>query len=125
MGRVVGDGISSVRRLVDELNADPRRANRRTSEMKKLEFDEEAIEHLAEQGINGDTVPAKGQIVRLRGAANMARGGIAVPVMDRTHPDNRRLSELAAEALRVDLAGIDLIISDITRSWREVGAGIW
>jgi cyanophycin synthetase len=38
------------------------------------------------------------------------------------HPDNIRLAIDAAQTLRLDFAGVDLIISDIGRSWHEVGA---
>jgi cyanophycin synthetase len=47
-----------------------------------------------------------------------------VAVFDKVHPDNARLAVRAAAALRLDLAGIDLIIPDIARSWREGGAAI-
>jgi cyanophycin synthetase len=47
-----------------------------------------------------------------------------VAVFDKVHPDNARLAVRAAAALRLDLAGIDLIMPDIARSWREGGASI-
>src|SRR5690606_29500602 len=54
----------------------------------------------------------------------ISSGGTPRRVFDEMHPDNARLCERAAQILRLDLAGIDLLMPDITRSWREVGAGI-
>jgi len=42
--------------------------------------------------------------------------------MDKIHPDNRALAERAAHLVGLDLAGIDLLIPDISVSWRESGA---
>jgi cyanophycin synthetase len=55
---------------------------------------------------------------------NIGRGGTPVAVTERVHPDNRRLAERAAKALRLDIAGIDMLIPDIARSWREAGGVI-
>ena len=121
-GGVTGDGRSTVRQLVDILNADPERSGRATATLKKLKFDEEAFEQLAALGLTGESVPDKGQHVRLRGAANLARGGSRIDVMGQVHPDNRLLAERAAEATKLDIAGIDLLSLDISRSWRETGA---
>jgi len=40
------------------------------------------------------------------------------------HPDNRAMAAAAVAAFDLDIAGIDLRMPDISRSWREVGAGI-
>jgi cyanophycin synthetase len=123
-GGVTGDGVKSVRSLVDELNADPRRGDAPDAPRKPLLIDEEARRLLADAGLSLDSVPESGRFVFLRRAANVARGGTAEAVFDQVHPDNRRLAIRAAAALRLDLAGIDLLIPDIGRSWFETGAAI-
>jgi cyanophycin synthetase len=120
-GAVTGDGRSTVRQLIDALNADPERGGRVAATLKKLMFDEEALEHLTAAGMSGESVPAQGQYVRLRGAANLARGGSRIDVMGQVHPDNQLLAERAADALKLDIAGVDLLSLDISRSWRETG----
>jgi cyanophycin synthetase len=123
-GGVTGDGRRSVADLVAATNRDPRRSDRRFSVMKPLVLDEEAGDVLAAAGLDQDAVPAAGRFVSLRRTANVTTGGHTVPVLDRLHPDNARLCEMAARQLGLDIAGIDLIAPDIARSWRETGAAI-
>jgi cyanophycin synthetase len=123
-GGVVGDGISTVRQLVDRQNSAPPPHLGGKGTLYRLNFDDEAVDLLAERGLNGDSVPADGLRIRLRSAANVASGGLAEAVFDQVHPDNARLSERAVRALNLDVAGLDLLIPDIARSWMETGAGV-
>jgi cyanophycin synthetase len=123
-GGVTGDGVSTVAQLIERLNRDPARAPRPDAPLKPLVFDREASELLAEYGMTDQSVPAAGERVRLRRAANVASGGTPEGVFEQVHPDNRALAERAAEVLRLDIAGIDLLIPDVSRSWRETGAAI-
>ncbi|MGE0717027.1 MAG: cyanophycin synthetase [Alphaproteobacteria bacterium] len=120
-GGITGDGDATVAELLRRLNADPRRGDGLHSPLKSIDWDEEAMMLVAEQDLTADAVPAAGRFVRLRRSANVATGGMPVPAMDRTHPDNLRLAERAARVFGLDLAGIDFITPDIGRSWLEVG----
>jgi cyanophycin synthetase len=121
-GGVTGDGRHSVRQLLTELNAEPRR--NRGGGLHRLELDAEARALLDDAGLTLDSVPTAGRFVRLRRAANLALGGTPVAVPDTIHPDNRLLAVRAAAALGLDLAGVDLLIPDIGRSWHETGAAV-
>lgn len=123
-GGVTGDGASTVAQLVERLNREPARAVRADAPLKPLVFDREAAELLAEHGLTLQSVPAAGERIRLRRAANVASGGTPEGVFEQVHPDNRLLAERAAAALRLDLAGIDLLTPDISRSWKETGGAI-
>ncbi|WP_158290041.1 acetate--CoA ligase family protein [Ramlibacter sp. WS9] len=124
-GGVVGDGANSVARLLAKLNADPRRGERGTAaSLKRIHLDAEAREFLSLQGLDANSIPPEGQVVRLRGAANVAMGATPFPVTDKAHPDNVALCVRAARVLGLDVAGVDLLIPDIGRSWLETGAGI-
>ncbi len=117
---VTGDGRSTVRELLDATNAHPARSA--TGGLKRIEYDDEAASILADQGLNLAAVPAAGVFVRMRGAANVATGGVPVPALEHAHPDNLALAGRAARLLRLDIAGVDLLIPDIKRSWLESGA---
>ena len=121
---VTGDGIQTIAELIAETNNDPRRSTHRFSIMKPLTIDSETKELLELADLTTGSIPEMGQFIPLARAANTSRGGYTVPITDDVHPDNIRLCEDAARLLRLDIAGIDLIIPDIAHSWREVGGAI-
>ena len=123
-GGVVGDGRGTVAELVaasQRSEVMQRRARERGRQL--LELDREALELLAEEGRSPASIPAAGEYVRLRRRSNISAGGQSVPVaLEQAHPDNLRLAVRCAAALGLDLAGIDLIVEDIGRSWLQTGA---
>jgi cyanophycin synthetase len=123
-GGVTGDGRQTIAELVDQVNADPRRGTGAHAPLKRLLLDEDAHNLLASAGWTGHSVAPAGQFVALRRIANVATGGMPVAVNHRVHPDNAQLAVRAAQALRLDLAGVDLLIPDISRSWHESGAAV-
>ena len=125
-GGVVGDGQRSVRELVLQVQEgrEQQRAFRRSGAF-RLALDGEADELLAEQGLQPDGVPAAGREVVLRRKANISAGGthrLVDPAQ--VHADNLALAQRAAALLRLDLAGIDLISTDIAQPWHRNGAVI-
>lgn len=123
-GGVTGDGRSTVSELVDRLNLDPRRNTSAHSPLRKLVLDEEAGLLLAKKGLDSASIPAEGNYVQLRRASNIACGGTFFTVHSHIHPDNLSLAVRVASLFRLDLAGIDLLIPDISRSWMETGAAV-
>ncbi len=121
-GGIVGDGKASVRELVDRLNGEPRRKIGAEGGLKPIIIDSEANAWLRRVGMTEGSIPALAEFIRLRGAANVASGGLPVAVYDQLHPDNAQLAVRAANALGADIAGIDLLIPDISCSWLESGA---
>lgn len=119
--RVVGDGVHTVTGLVEMVNRDRKISRGPASLLKPIELDEEALELLAREGLEPQSVLAAGREFRLRRIANLSRGGSVVDATHLIHPDNAALCVQAAALLRLDIAGLDLLITDISRSWREVG----
>lgn len=123
-GGVTGDGAQNIAQLLEQRNAHPLCGDARHLPLKPLHLDAEAMSFLDLAGLDAESVPACGDFVRLRRVANIAAGGFPQPVFDQVHPDNRLLAERAGRAVGVDLAGVDLLIEDIARSWHETGAAI-
>lgn len=121
---VVGDGIHKITELVEIANRDSRRGQGIHAKMKWLELDDEALDLLRSKNVTVDTVLSNGQYMPLRRRANVSSGGTPVAVMDKVHPDNRILAIRAAAALGLDIAGVDLLIPDISQSWLETGCAI-
>jgi len=118
---VTGDGSTSIDTLIAIANRAPERLGGKHSLLKPLPVDEEARRILAEEGMSLTSVPDAGCFVPLRRNANVSSGGMPVAVNNQLHPDNIRLAIHAVEALRLDVGGVDLILPDISRSWRETG----
>ncbi|GHB93919.1 acetate--CoA ligase family protein [Thermomonas carbonis] len=120
-GSVVGNGRDDISALVAQAGRDDA-AKRRSRERRRerLALDGEALELLALANLDAGSVLADGERIVLRRRSNVSTGG-TTRLVERLHPDNRRLAEDAARALRLDVAGVDLILPDIERSWRETG----
>lgn len=121
---VTGDGKNSVSQLLDILNRDPRRGDGIHASLKKIKLDTEALSILDANGKSKEYVPAQDEFVPLSRRANVSAGGVPISVMGRVHPDNERLVVRATKLFELDISGVDLLISDISKSWLEVGASI-
>ncbi len=125
VGGVTGNGRDAVTTLIERQNQQRETAEDDRRLLRSIAFDEEAKELLADQNLDGNSIPKDGQWVRLRGACNRSSGGVLIPVpLLQVHPDNLALAMRAAKALRLDVAGIDLLIPDIERSCLDTGAWI-
>ncbi len=123
-GHIVGDGKQTAEQLINEINSDPRRGVGHEKVLTRLEIDAKAIEHLEEKGYTKDSVPPKGEVVFLRSTANLSTGGTAIDVTDIVHPDNREMATRAVKAVGLDIGGVDFLSTDISKSYKENGAGI-
>ncbi|NNC56935.1 MAG: cyanophycin synthetase [Woeseiaceae bacterium] len=123
-GHVVGDGKTTIERLVEIVNEDPRRGVGHEKVLTRLEFDHQAERLLAKLGYDRSTVPKKGEVVYLRSTANLSTGGTAIDVTDVIHPDNREMAIRSIRAIDLDIGGVDFLTKDITESYREAGGGI-
>ncbi len=121
---VVGDGRHTIAELIEQVNQDPRRGIGHEKVLTRITVDAQASRLLDQAGCTLESVLPDGEILYLRATANMSTGGTAVDCTDEMHPENVELAALAARVIGLDVAGIDLICPDITRSVRETGGGI-
>lgn len=122
-GGVTGDGQHNVSALLALQLQEA--AVRRSFAQGRVDLDDEALSLLAERGLTPQSVPAAGDFVLLRRRDNISAGGRVVHQdLAQIHPDNTLLAQRAAKALYLDLAGVDILCPDITRSWREVGGAV-
>ena len=121
---VVGDGLNSVEELIDLTNANPLRGVGHEKPLTRISVDGHLLEVLASQRLALGDVPEAGRFVQLKQTGNMSTGGMAIDCTDEVHPDNLEIALEAAMSVGLDIAGIDFITPDITRSINEVGGGI-
>jgi cyanophycin synthetase len=111
--QVVGDGVHTVRELVNIVNADPRRGSGHSTSLTKIRFDDIAIARLALQDLEADSVPGKGQRVILRNNANLSTGGTATDVTDDVHPEVAARAVEAAQMIGLDICGVDVVCDNV------------
>ncbi|MEN9206648.1 MAG: cyanophycin synthetase [Gloeomargarita sp. GMQP_bins_120] len=116
---VVGDGMHTIQELVDQVNRDPRRGEGHDNVLTRISWDETTEQILARQGYHAQTVLPKGAIAYLRRTANLSTGGTAVDRTDDIHPENAWLAVRTAAAVGLDIAGIDVVTTDITQPLRQ------
>ncbi|NET43571.1 cyanophycin synthetase [Okeania sp. SIO2B3] len=117
---VMGDGKSTVAKLIEETNKDPQRGDGHDNVLTRIKVDKAALAILERQGYSIDSIPRKGKICFLRATANLSTGGIAVDRTDEIHPENVWLLSRAAKIIGLDIAGIDVVTEDISKPLREV-----
>lgn len=119
---VTGDGVADVKTLIElQLNSDPRRGEAEEFPLETIHLEREPAMALLlqRQGLGPDAVPAAGQRVLVQRNGNMA-----FDCTDEVHPEVAYMASLAARAVGLDIAGIDLVTQDIGRPLHEVGGAI-
>lgn len=112
--RVLGDGYSTIRQLVEAVNEDPRRGNDHENVLSKIKIDDLTIQLLHKHSMTPESVPAKGEEVQLKFSANLSTGGTSKDVTDLVHPENKQLAEQVSRIIKLDICGIDIISQDIS-----------
>ncbi|MDB9445071.1 cyanophycin synthetase [Anabaena sp. CS-542/02] len=117
---VVGDGRSTIAQLIEETNQDPNRGEGHDNILTKIELDRSSYQLLERQGLTLKSVPPKGTICYLRATANLSTGGSAIDRTDEIHPENVWLAQRVVKIIGLDVAGLDIVTTDISRPLREV-----
>jgi cyanophycin synthetase len=123
-GGIIGDGHSTVNNLVMHLQESESSLKvLRSSGKHRLSLDSEALDLLTEQNLTIESIIPKGVFIPLRRKANISAGGdFNVIDISSVHPDNVAIAIRATQALRLDIAGIDLIIPDVSTTWKNSNA---
>ena len=119
---VAGDGRSSVQQLIDtQLNTDPRRGEAEEFPLETIRLEREPVIRLLleRQGLDAGSVPEAGRQVLIQ-----RNGNVAIDCTDDVHPDVAYQVGLAARIVGLDIAGIDLVTTDISRPLHETGGAI-
>jgi len=117
---VVGDGRSTIQQLIgSQLNSDPRRGNTEEHPLNLVALDSAARIELKRQGYDGDSIPPAGEEVLIQ-----RNGNVAFDVTDEVHPSVAAHVRLAARIVGLDIAGVDLVVEDISRPLEEQGGAI-
>jgi cyanophycin synthetase len=122
--QVVGDGKSTIAELVAEVNKDPRRSDGHATVLSYIKLDAVGLAVLAEQGYAPESVPPAGQRVPIRRNGNLSTGGTATDVTDSVHPEVAARAVEAARVVGLDIAGVDVVATDLGLPLEEQGAAV-
>ena len=118
--KVIGDGQSTVRELVEsQINSDPRRGPSESHPLSEIRMDSAAKIELSRQNLTPDSVPEAGRDVLIQRNANHE-----FDVTDDVHPETAEIAALAARIVGLDIAGIDLVCEDISKPLAQQGGAI-
>ena len=110
---VTGDGVKTIRELVELKNQDPLRGKGYRTPLEKIRTGEAEAIFLKTQNKDFDTVPALGEVVYLRENSNISTGGDSIDITDDIPASYKQIAVRAAKALNVVITGLDMIIQDI------------
>ncbi|HQQ70330.1 MAG TPA: cyanophycin synthetase [Alicycliphilus sp.] len=115
---VHGNGQATLAELVAVLNQDPRRGPEQEYPLDWIDLDKGAVQlELRRQNVTPDSVIPKGQSVLLQRNGNMA-----IDCTDDVHPDVAYYAQLAAKIVGLDIAGMDMIVKDVSQPLQGQGA---
>ncbi|PFH08161.1 cyanophycin synthetase [Collimonas sp. PA-H2] len=122
--QVIGDGVRTIRQLVDHVNSDPLRGEGHATSLTKIRFDAIALATLAKQNYAADSVPPQGTRVVLRNNANLSTGGTATDVTEDVHPELAARAVAAAQMVGLDICGVDVVCNNVHQPLEEQEGGV-
>lgn len=111
---VIGDGLKSIRELVEVKNQDPLRGVGYKTPLEKINLDENAELFLKQSGLNFDYIPKKDEIVYLRENSNISTGGDSIDYTDDIKDRFKDIAVESSKAIGANICGVDMIIEDYT-----------
>src|ERR1051326_2790177 len=120
---ITGDGHSTIGQLIDQANRDPQRGDGDEFVLALIKVDDITKKILADKQLSLDDVLPTGRKLVLKDTANISMGGIAEDVTDTVHPDNVFLAERISKIFGLDICGIDIMTTSVSKPiTRETGA---
>ncbi|MBN1390588.1 MAG: cyanophycin synthetase, partial [Candidatus Thermoplasmatota archaeon] len=112
---VVGDGISTIDKLIEDINKDPARGFGHEKSLTRIKVDVMTERLLSMKQLTIDSVLPEGQKIYIKSTANLSAGGRAIDVTDEVHPVNRAMAERISQIVGLNVMGIDLIAQNLSQ----------
>ncbi|MFO0494950.1 MAG: cyanophycin synthetase, partial [Flavobacteriia bacterium] len=121
---VIGDGKSTIQQLIDLVNSDPRRGFGHENVLTQISVNDLTMGLITSKGYTLESVIEKGEMLILKDTANLSTGGTAEDVTDFVHPANISMVERISRIIDLDICGVDIMTSDITKPLKETGGAV-
>jgi len=121
---VVGNGQDSIQTLIDSVNEDSRRGYGHENVLTMIKVNEMSENILNAKDYTLDTVLSKDEILHLKDTANLSTGGTATDVTEIVHPENIFMAERISKVIGLDICGIDVMTTDISKPLKNTDGAI-
>ena len=119
---ILGDGINTIKKLINELNKEELRGFGHEKPLTKIKIDSEIVDCIQKQGYDINSIIPKGIKIALRRNANLSTGGISLDCTDNICEENIDICIRTAEAIGLNICGIDICCKDISIPLKDQGA---
>ena len=121
---VIGDGESTIQELIDKVNSDPRRGFGHENVLTKITANELTQTIIKDAGYTLESIIAEDERLILKDTANLSTGGTAEDITDIIHPANVSMAERISKIIDLDICGIDIMTTDISKPLSETGGAV-
>lgn len=121
---VIGDGKHTIKELVDIVNQDPRRGYGHEKVLTQITINNLTLSIIAAKGYTPDSILPEGEMLVLKDTANLSTGGTSEDVTDIVHPSNVSMAERISKIIDLDICGIDIMTTDISKPLEETGGAV-
>ncbi|MCH7535188.1 MAG: cyanophycin synthetase, partial [Bacteroidetes bacterium] len=118
---VTGNGKSTIKQLIEEVNADPRRGYGHENMLTEITVDKMTLRLVGAKGFKLSSILPNRKVLYLKTTANLSTGGTSTDVTDAVHPDNIFMAERISRIIGLDICGIDIMVSDLEKPIGENG----
>jgi cyanophycin synthetase len=117
---VTGDGVQTIAALIEQqINADPRRGDDESCPLNPVLLDALTLTELRNQGHAPQDVLRGGERIVVRRNDNLSED-----VTELVHPSVAEHAVVAAQVVGLDIAGIDLVVNDVSQALESQGGAI-
>ena len=118
---VIGDGKSSIEKLIAEVNKDPRRGYGHENVLTEIKVDSMTERLMKSLKLTVKSVLPKDEVLYLKTTANLSTGGTSKDVTHKVHPYNVFMAERVSRVIGLDICGMDIMAPDIDVPINENG----
>ena len=122
--RVIGDGKSTIEKLIEEVNKHPKRGYGHEKVLTYITVDEMTLTILKNKKLTLKSILKKDEILNLKDTANLSTGGTSEDVTDLVHPYNVFMCERIARIIGLDICGIDIMSSTLTEPLPDTNGAV-
>ncbi|ACA56204.1 cyanophycin synthetase [Clostridium botulinum] len=116
---IIGNGKSTIYELIKELNRDERRGDGHEKPLTKVKIDKDLKNNIYKEGYTLGYILPNEYKLELRHNANLSTGGVAIDCTDLICNETREICERVAKAIGLNICGIDICCSDISKPLKE------